>query len=44
MWDSVGNIARDTLMTRYTLLPYLYTLFHHAHVSGSTVIRPLMWQ
>jgi alpha-glucosidase (family GH31 glycosyl hydrolase) len=29
------------LHIRYSLLPYYYTLFYHAHINGSTVIRPL---
>ena len=31
----------SALRIRYTLLPYYYTLFYHAHTNGSTVIRPL---
>uniref|UniRef100_K7E8Y7 Uncharacterized protein n=1 Tax=Ornithorhynchus anatinus TaxID=9258 RepID=K7E8Y7_ORNAN len=37
-----AEISRSALMTRYTLLPYLYTLFYHSHVSGNTVVRGLM--
>lgn len=39
--ESVTKASREAMETRYWLLPYLYTLFHHAHIQGSTVIRPL---
>lgn len=29
---------------RYSLLPYIYTLFHSAHTTGSTVMRALQWE
>ncbi|XP_038077866.1 sucrase-isomaltase, intestinal-like [Patiria miniata] len=40
--EQFANDTRDVLLIRYTLLPYLYTLFYEAHTMGSTVVRPLM--
>ncbi|KAI8479947.1 hypothetical protein Bbelb_423330 [Branchiostoma belcheri] len=42
-WDGViADASRDALQTRYTFLPFLYTLFYQAHTQGSTVVRSLM--
>ncbi|XP_072776102.1 sucrase-isomaltase, intestinal [Taeniopygia guttata] len=40
--DTFAEISRDTLRIRYSLLPYLYTLFYESHVYGGTVARSLM--
>uniref|UniRef100_A0AAX7VCY8 P-type domain-containing protein n=1 Tax=Astatotilapia calliptera TaxID=8154 RepID=A0AAX7VCY8_ASTCA len=34
---------KEALLLRYSLFPVLYTLFHHAHVHGHTVARPIMF-
>ncbi|XP_045412485.1 sucrase-isomaltase, intestinal [Lemur catta] len=36
------NSSKHYLTIRYTLLPFLYTLFYKAHVFGETVARPVL--
>lgn len=40
-WPNVADAAKKALKVRYRLLPYLYTLFYHGYISGSTVVRPV---
>ncbi|XVF61082.1 hypothetical protein PTKIN_Ptkin08bG0100700 [Pterospermum kingtungense] len=35
------ELMRDAIRIRYTLLPYFYTLFREANVTGVPVVRPL---
>jgi alpha-glucosidase len=43
-WASVAEAAKTAMHIRYTLLPYMYTLFYEAHTTGSTVMRALAWE
>lgn len=43
-WASVASATRTAMHIRYSLLPYMYTLFHEAHTTGSTVMRALAWE
>lgn len=36
------SVTRNAAIIRYSLMPYWYTLFHQASVSGAPVMRP-MW-
>jgi len=44
VWPAVATTSRTTLLIRYSLLPYIYTLFYQANVNGSTVARPLFFE
>ncbi|KAI8933878.1 hypothetical protein NX059_009575 [Plenodomus lindquistii] len=43
-WSAVASASKTAMNIRYTLLPYIYTLFHQAHTTGSTVMRALAWE
>ncbi|CAF1211765.1 unnamed protein product, partial [Didymodactylos carnosus] len=38
---SVVASNRKAVILRYTLIPYLYTLFYNVHVNGGTVVRSM---
>ena len=40
----VTRATKNALTTRYSLLPYLYTLFYLAKVNADTVARPLFFE
>ena len=44
IWASVAEASKTAMAIRYSLLPYIYTLFYKAHTTGSTVMRALAWE
>ncbi|KAL9116184.1 MAG: hypothetical protein Q9227_000555 [Pyrenula ochraceoflavens] len=44
VWASVAEATKTAMNVRFQLLPYMYTLFHLAHTTGSTVMRALAWE
>ena len=38
------ELVRRALKRRYALLPYLYTLFEHAHRSAAPIMRPMWYE
>uniref|UniRef100_UPI00398EBB98 lysosomal alpha-glucosidase-like n=1 Tax=Pristiophorus japonicus TaxID=55135 RepID=UPI00398EBB98 len=42
--QSAQAAMKRALLTRYSLLPYLYTLFHRAHTLGETVARAILFE
>ncbi|ORX81234.1 hypothetical protein BCR32DRAFT_220370 [Anaeromyces robustus] len=42
--DETINLVRDALYERYNLLPYWYTLFKEASVSGIPMTRPMFFE
>jgi alpha-glucosidase len=43
-WSSVATAPKNAMAIRYSLLPYMHTLFYQAHTSGATVLRALQWE
>ena len=43
-WATTAEATRRIMNIRYSLLPYTYTLFHHANIAGETVLRALAWE
>lgn len=41
--DEVENTARQALERRYRFMPYLYTRFREAHLTGMPVMQPLFF-
>jgi alpha-glucosidase len=39
--DEAENAMRKALELRYRLIPYIYSLAHHAHETGVPIMRPL---
>ena len=44
VWESVAEASKTAMQIRYSLLPYMYTLFYYASTTGSTVMRALAWE
>jgi len=44
MGQRVVEAARNALNIRYSLLPYIYTLFVGAHLSGHPVARSVFYE
>lgn len=44
VWSSVADATGTVMQIRYSLLPFFYTLFYHAHAAGETVMRAVAWE
>ena len=44
VWSSVIDASKKAMHIRYSLLPYIYTLFALANRDGDTVMRALAWE
>ncbi|KAF5346407.1 hypothetical protein D9758_012761 [Tetrapyrgos nigripes] len=43
-WDSVANATRTAIATRYSLLPYWYSLFANSSTTGTPPVRALFFE
>ncbi|HBF39329.1 MAG TPA: alpha-glucosidase [Firmicutes bacterium] len=44
MYPSYTGYIRDAIKLRYSLVPYLYSLFYEASKSGAPIMRPLFYE
>ncbi|KAH9934091.1 glycosyl hydrolases family 31-domain-containing protein [Epithele typhae] len=44
VWDSVASASRSAITTRYSMLPYWYTLFANSSTFGSAPVRALFFE
>ncbi len=44
MYSGATGLIRDAILLRYSLMPYLYSLLHEAHVHGYPMARPLFYE
>ncbi|KAJ9069283.1 hypothetical protein DSO57_1020094 [Entomophthora muscae] len=44
LWPSVAEASRKALRTRYQLLPFMYTLLEHSHLTGAPVWNALAFE
>jgi len=42
--DQPLKLMRNAVLTRYALLPYIYTLFYQASIVGTPIMRPLFME
>ena len=38
------NLAKDSILERYEMLPYWYTLTREANETGNPIVRPMWWE
>ncbi|KAK1757356.1 alpha-glucosidase [Echria macrotheca] len=44
VWEAVASASKTAMHIRYSILPYMYTLFALANKDGDTVMRALAWE